>query len=91
VGVGIFLLVLGAILALAVRSDASVVDVQVVGLILMVAGAAIVWFARRGATTHREVTTVQDTHDPERPVRTVHETVTEQDPAGGDPPPTSVT
>ena len=38
-GVGIFLLILGAILALAVRSDASVVDIQVVGLILMVATA----------------------------------------------------
>ena len=88
-GVGIFLLIVGAILALAVRSDASVVDVQVVGLILMVAGGAIVWFARRGATTEREVTTVEDRHDPDRTVRTVHETVTEQDPTGGDPPPTS--
>ena len=88
-GVGVFMLVLGAILALAVRGDSSVVDLQVVGLILMVAGAAIVYFARRGATAEREVVTVEDRHDPERTVRTVHESVTEQDPTGGDPPPTS--
>ena len=87
-GVGIFLLILGAILALAVQRDTPVVDVQIVGLILMVAGAAIVYFARRGATTQREVTTIENRHDPERPVRTVHETVTEQDTTGGDPPPT---
>ena len=88
-GVGIFLLILGAILALAVREDASVVDIQIVGLILMVAGAAIVYVARRGATTEREVTTIENRHDPDRPVRTVHETVTEQDPTGGDLPPTA--
>ena len=89
-GVGVFLLVLGAILALAVRGDVSAVDLQVVGLILMVAGAAIVYFARRGATAEREVVTIEDRHDPDRTVRTVHESVTEQDPTGGDPPPTSV-
>ena len=88
-GVGVFLLVLGAILALAVRGDSSVVDLQVVGVILMVAGAAIVYFARRGATAEREVVTIEDHHDPERSVRTVHERVTEQDSTGGHPPPTS--
>lgn len=85
-GVGVILLILGAILAFAVRGDTSAVDVQVVGLILMIAGAAIIYFVRRGATTEREVTTIHDRQDPDRPVQTVHETVTERDMPGHEHP-----
>jgi hypothetical protein len=80
VGAGVFLLVLGAILMFAVRGDTRVVDIQTVGLILAVAGAVIVWQARKGASRERQVTVVDDLSDPAKPVRTVHETVTEQDP-----------
>jgi len=39
IGVGIFLLALGAILAFAVRDSWSAVDLTVVGFVLMAAGA----------------------------------------------------
>jgi hypothetical protein len=46
IGVGVFLITLGAILAFAVRDSLSGVDLSAVGIILMLAGAAIValWF-----------------------------------------------
>ena len=40
IGVGIFLMVVGAILAFAVRDSWDAVDLTVVGYILMLAGAA---------------------------------------------------
>ncbi|HET6560813.1 MAG TPA: DUF6458 family protein [Marmoricola sp.] len=79
-GLGIFLLILGAILLFAVRGDTSVVDLQTVGIILMVAGAVIVYLTRNGTIKVRKVRTVDDTSDPDRPVHTVYETVTEKDP-----------
>jgi hypothetical protein len=39
IGVSVFLLALGAILTFAVQADISGLDIQVVGIILMVAGA----------------------------------------------------
>jgi hypothetical protein len=39
IGVSVFLLALGAILAFAVEASISGLDIQVVGIILMVAGA----------------------------------------------------
>jgi uncharacterized membrane protein len=80
VGLGIFLLVLGAIFTFAVRGDTSVVDLQVVGIILMVAGAVVVYFTRNGTIKMRTVKTVDDNSDPHRPIHTVYETVTEKDP-----------
>jgi hypothetical protein len=79
-GLGIFLLILGAILTFAVRGDTSVVDLQVAGIILMVAGAVIVYLTRNGTIKMRTVRTVDDNSDPVRPVHTVYETVTEKDP-----------
>lgn len=55
-GPGVFLAVVGAILTFAVRADASVVDLQVVGVILMVAGAAVIAHARKGVREERVVT-----------------------------------
>jgi Domain of unknown function (DUF6458) len=80
-GLGIFLLILGAIFTFAVRGDTSVVDLQIVGVILMVAGAVIVYFSRNGTIKMRTVKTVDDNSDPQRPVHTVYETVTEKDPS----------
>jgi hypothetical protein len=80
VGAGIFLVILGAIFAFAVRAESSVVDIQTVGLILMIGGGLLILHARRGTTTEREVTTTDDLTNPSRPRHTVHESTTEQDP-----------
>ena len=79
-GIGVFLVIVGAILAFAVRRDTAVVDLQVVGLILMVAGAALIYNARRGSTKVKDTTVIDDTSDPSRPVHRVHEVITDQDP-----------
>ena len=77
-GLGIFLIVVGAILALAVRQgDSPTIDLDVVGLILMAAGAAIIWYARRGNGRERVVTRIDDLSDPHRPTHTVIERATD--------------
>ena len=45
---GVTLAVIGAILTFAVRADPSGIDLQVVGLILMVAGGGLIWHAAPG-------------------------------------------
>jgi uncharacterized membrane protein HdeD (DUF308 family) len=79
VGPGIFLAVVGAILVFAVRADASVVDLQVVGLILMIAGAAVMVHARRGTRRERVITRVDEPTDPTRPTHTVEKSITDRD------------
>lgn len=55
IGVSIFLIALGAILAFAVNFDVSGLDINVVGYILMIAGliglimTAFIWGPRRSA------------------------------------------
>ena len=55
IGVSIFLIALGAILAFAVNFDLSGLDINVVGYILMIVGViglimtAFIWGPRRGA------------------------------------------
>lgn len=79
-GLGIFLTVLGAILAFAVRQgDSPTIDLDVVGLILMIAGGVIITYARQGSTKERVVTTIDDTSDPDRPTHTVIESVKDRD------------
>ena len=83
-GFGIFLTVLGAILAFAVRQgEAPTIDLDVVGLILMIAGGGIILYARQGRTQERVVTTIDDNSDPSRPTHTVIESVNERDSAHG--------
>lgn len=60
IGGGIFLIVIGAILAFAVQDGISGVDLTVIGYICMGAGVialilAIALNAQRSNTTHREV------------------------------------
>jgi hypothetical protein len=60
IGSGIFLVVVGAILAFAVNVESSVVDVEVVGWICMAAGVvaiivSLVLAAQARNTTHREI------------------------------------
>jgi hypothetical protein len=87
VAAGVFLLVLGAILAFAVHADTPSINVHTVGWILMIAGAGILYVARRGATAEKRVTKVRDVSDPDRPVETVTEVVTEHEAPGSHPPP----
>lgn len=60
IGLGIVLLVLGAILAFAVEYTLAGIDVQTIGYILMAAGVlalllSLVMNTQRTNTTHREV------------------------------------
>ena len=60
IGTGIFLIVVGAILAFAVRDSWDVVDLTIIGYICIVAGAialilALVMQRQRANTSHREV------------------------------------
>lgn len=69
IGGGIFLLVVGAILAFAVRDSIEAIDLTVVGYICMGAGAlaliiSLVVNSQRSNTTHREVI---ERHDDTRP------------------------
>jgi hypothetical protein len=73
------MVVLGAILAFAVRSEAPGVDIQTIGVILMLAGAAVVAHARRGTRHERTVTRVEDPLEPGAPRHTVREHTTDQE------------
>ncbi len=57
-GPGVALLIIGAILAFAVRKETPAIDLQTVGVILMLGGVAVIVHARRG--TVRESTTDRD-------------------------------
>ncbi|HET7691306.1 MAG TPA: DUF6458 family protein [Nocardioidaceae bacterium] len=73
-GWGIFLMVLGAILALAVRQgDSPTVDLDTVGVILFAAGVAVVLLRQHRTTQERVVTHIDDTTDPNRVKHTVIE------------------
>lgn len=68
-GGGIFLLVVGAILAFAVRDSIEAIDLTVVGYICMAAGAlaliiSLVANSQKNNTTHREVIERRDTTPP---------------------------
>ena len=56
---GIILIIIGATFALAIRAESSWVDVRVLGLILMLGGAAFVW---RSQVRRREVITREVDH-----------------------------
>lgn len=60
VGAGVTLMVVGAILAFAVRRETPGVDVQTVGVILLVAGALVIAHARRGVRRARTVVRVEE-------------------------------
>ncbi|KGM11653.1 DUF6458 family protein [Cellulomonas bogoriensis] len=69
IGTGIFLIVVGAILAFAVRDNWEVMDLTVVGYICLGAGAlaiilALVLNAQRANTSHRAVVERRDEGTP---------------------------
>lgn len=70
-GAGVALVVVGAIFALAVRKELPGIDIQTVGLILMVAGAAVIAHARHGRVREEKVTRVEEAQDPTVPTHSV--------------------
>ncbi|WP_193432187.1 DUF6458 family protein [Kribbella sp. ALI-6-A] len=63
IGVGIFLIAVGAILAFGIRDDdAGAVDLTVVGVVIMLAGAAGIWLSYKITNDRRRVPT--DAIDP---------------------------
>jgi hypothetical protein len=79
VGPGVVMVVLGAILAFAVRKETPGVDIQTVGVILMLAGAGVIAHARRGTRHERVVERVEDPVEPGSPTHTVREHVTDRE------------
>ena len=55
-GTGVFLLVIGAILAFAVKDDVPGINLGVTGVILMIAGAGLVVHARYADEREKRVT-----------------------------------
>lgn len=78
-GVGVLLAVVGAILTFAVRANTSVISLPIVGVILMVAGAALIWHGRNGATRRRVITREERPGGANLPTRTVRQTIEERD------------
>lgn len=78
-GQGLTLVIVGAIFAFAIRLESKVIDLQMVGLILMLAGAAVMAWSRREVRHEHTVTRVDDGGDPSAPKRTLHETVIDRD------------
>ncbi|MEV6284777.1 DUF6458 family protein [Kribbella sp. NPDC051770] len=94
IGVGIFLIAVGAILAFGIRDDeAGAVNLTVVGVVIMLAGAAGIWLSYKITNDRRRVPT--DAIDPavEEQYRTVeashehdqHQTRIEHRPEGRAP------
>jgi hypothetical protein len=82
---GITLAIVGAVLTFAVRAQPSFIDLRVVGLILMIAGAGLIWHSRRGTTHERVITRVRggadprETHGPVRGNSTSREIIEERE------------
>jgi Na+/melibiose symporter-like transporter len=73
---GVTLAVIGAILTFAIRSSPTgLVNWHIVGVILMVAGAALIWHAYRGTTRERVITREQSPADGSLPNPIKHKTV----------------
>lgn len=83
IGTGILLIVLGAILAFAITIDLSWIDLQVAGVVLMLAGGAILFLTlyfwrerrRRNAVTIVEESRLAHTHGavpPDPPDAEIH-------------------
>ncbi|WP_202866205.1 DUF6458 family protein [Kribbella turkmenica] len=57
IGAGIFLIAAGAILAFGIRDDSGTVDLNVIGVIVMLAGAAGIWLSYYITNQRRRVQT----------------------------------
>jgi uncharacterized membrane protein len=75
----VLLMVVGAILAFAVEDNVPAIRLPIVGVILMIAGAAIIAYARHGEERERRVRRVEETADPDTPVHITEEIIREHD------------
>jgi hypothetical protein len=80
---GVIFLMMGAVLTFAVKNDSSVVDLQILGVILMLGGGALIYHGQQNRNRVREVTTIDDLTNPDRPVHVVREELAEDDPYEG--------
>jgi putative Mn2+ efflux pump MntP len=76
VGTGIFLVTLGALLTFAVEDHVPNLDLNAAGLILMLAGAVVIWHARTREVEQRTMRHTEESSDPNEPTRT-EETIRE--------------
>ncbi len=77
-GAGVFVIVIGALLAFAVEDRVPGINLKVAGLILMLAGGVVArhgWAAER---RQRTVTLRDESSDPDAPTHVVEETVEER-------------
>ena len=79
VGLGVLLAVIGAILTFAVRAHTSVINITIVGIILMVAGAGLIIHARRGTRHERIVTREEIPPGSSTPTQTVTRVIEERE------------
>jgi hypothetical protein len=70
---------MGAILTFAVRANTSVINVTVVGIILMVAGAGLIIHARRGTRHERIITREEVPPGSTMPTQTVTKVIEERE------------
>jgi uncharacterized protein DUF6458 len=75
IGFGIFLITVGAILAFGVRDRSSTVDLSVVGVIIMLAGACGIWLSYSITNKRRRVETQAIDPAVEEEYRTIEENV----------------
>ncbi|MBW8732136.1 MAG: hypothetical protein JF622_14460 [Terrabacter sp.] len=78
-GVGVLLAVVGAILTFAVRANTSVISLPIVGVILMIAGAALIWHGSKGTRRKRIITREERPSGATTPTSTVRQTIEERD------------
>jgi hypothetical protein len=78
VGTGVFLMVVGAILAFAVDDNVPNINIGVTGVILMIAGAAVIAHARWEEQREKVVTVRDDPSDPSTPPHVVEQVVRER-------------
>jgi putative Mn2+ efflux pump MntP len=79
-GPGICLMVVGAMLTFAIEDHVPGLDLKAAGVILMLAGAAMLARAFQHEVTERSVIRSEESSDPDSPTRIVRRTVRERRP-----------
>jgi hypothetical protein len=74
-GPGLCLVVIGALLTFAVKDGVPGINLDVAGVILMIAGAVVIAHARATAQQERVVTRREESDDPGTPTHVVRETL----------------
>ncbi len=80
---GVIFVMMGAILTFAVNDDVSWINLRVLGIILMLGGGALIYHGNQDRNKVREVTTIDDLTEPDRPKHVVREEIMEDDPYEG--------